>query len=270
MPVYFASELEGVATFWRIFRRDGVTLGFTSHNRDLVFGSIRHRAAPGMRPSAIRLSSDLSADSAEVEGALTHYAISADDLSAGLFDAATIQIGAVNWEVLEYDVLYSGTIGNIDNQRGEFSAELKSAKSALEQDLVPRTSPTCRAEFCGPQCGLSPVRYSSKIVIEAIDHNLNTVTISGLTASNYIDGQLRFLGGIQCGLTFGIIKAQGSVFTLDRPIHENMSAGIAAQLREGCDHTLTTCDSRFQNSLNFRGEPYLPGNDLISRYAVPK
>ena len=49
--VYFASELETAATWWRIHRRDGISLGFTTHDRDLWFGGILHRAAPGMLPS---------------------------------------------------------------------------------------------------------------------------------------------------------------------------------------------------------------------------
>ena len=47
--VFYRQALEGVATFWRIRRRDGVTLGLTSHDRDLWFDGVRHRAAPGMR-----------------------------------------------------------------------------------------------------------------------------------------------------------------------------------------------------------------------------
>jgi hypothetical protein len=29
---------------------------------------------------------------------------------------------------------------------------------------------------------------------------------------------------------------------------------------------LATCGGRFGNALNFRGEPYLPGIDLLTRY----
>jgi uncharacterized phage protein (TIGR02218 family) len=35
---------------------------------------------------------------------------------------------------------------------------------------------------------------------------------------------------------------------------------------EGCDKRLETCRDRFANTLNFRGEPHLPGNDLLTRY----
>ena len=81
--VWFAGELETVATFWQVLRRDGVALGFTSHDRDLWFAGLLHRAAPGMVPSAIRRSADVEPDSAEVQGALSHAAISAEDLVAG-------------------------------------------------------------------------------------------------------------------------------------------------------------------------------------------
>ena len=69
--VFFRDELEPAATFWRVLRRDGVTLGFTSHDRDLWLGGVLHRAAPGMLPSAVRRTADLGADSVDVEG-FTH------------------------------------------------------------------------------------------------------------------------------------------------------------------------------------------------------
>ena len=43
-------------------------------------------------------------------------------------------------------------------------------------------------------------------------------------------------------------------------------AGDLVELIEGCDKRLATCAGRFANAVNFRGEPYLPGNDLLTRY----
>ena len=31
----------------------------------------------------------------------------------------------------------------------------------------------------------------------------------------------------------------------------------------GCDRTHTTCRDKFSNILNFRGEPYIPGQDFV-------
>ena len=48
--IWFSSELETVATWWRIERVDGVALGFISHDRNVAFGGITYRTAPGMVP----------------------------------------------------------------------------------------------------------------------------------------------------------------------------------------------------------------------------
>jgi len=273
MRVFFDRELDNVATFWRVFRRDGITLGFTSHDRDLTFDGIRHRAAPGMLPAAIRMTSDISDDSAEVEGALSHDSIRETDLAAGLYDEARIAIGAVDWETLENHTLYSGRLGQIEDDTNGFSAQLLSAKHVLELDLVPRTSPTCRATFCGPGCGLSAVRFTTIKVIADIDRDANQLALSDVlseaAADSLIDGQLRFLDGPQTGGAFGIINASGAWITLDRPIADGLQIGAKAEVREGCDHTLSTCAGRFGNATNFRGEPFLPGNDLLARYGQP-
>ena len=34
----------------------------------------------------------------------------------------------------------------------------------------------------------------------------------------------------------------------------------------GCDKRLATCIDRFANVLNFRGEPYVPGQDALTHY----
>ncbi len=269
MAVFFANELEPVATYWRIFRRDGIAMGFSSHNKALWFGGIRHRGAPGMVPSAIRRTTDVGADSAEVSGALSHDSIREADLAAGLFDGAQIEIGAVNWETLEHDAVYSGSIGQVEHGNRGFNVELRSAKTLLDRDLVPRTSPTCRAVFCGKECALSAPKFIHRKHVDTIDYADNSVRCAGIDSSRFVDGVLRFLQGPQTGVPFSIVFAEDETLFLDRPIAPDTRAGSPVNLQEGCDHTLATCHSRFDNAVNFRGEPFLPGNDLLTRYPVP-
>ncbi|WP_126172196.1 DUF2163 domain-containing protein [Altericroceibacterium xinjiangense] len=265
--VFFREELEGTATFWRIRRRDGVTLGFTSHDRDLWFDGVRHRAAPGMVPSAIRRTADLQADSAEVRVALSHDAISAHDLAAGRFDAARVAIGVVDWETLDRATLYRGEIGTIGQEAGGFTAELRSAKADLEVDPVPRTSPTCRAQFCGPGCLLSPARFTHEAVLLEIDFPENRVRFSGgPPASDCADGSVRWIDGPQAGIRMEVTIVEGGWLTLDAELDPELLPGLHALVREGCDHTIATCHTRFANAVNFQGEPFLPGNDLLARY----
>ncbi len=265
--LWFSESLETVATFWRVARSDGVTLGFTTHDGDLWFDGVLHRAVPGMMPSAIRRSADLEPDSAEVEGALSHESISSADLAAGRFDGARVAIGVVDWESLENHVLYRGAIGSVTEEASKFTAQLFSRKAELQHDPVPRTSPTCRAAFCGPGCTLSAVRYTHRATVISAQLNQNALTVSSATdPALFLGGTLRVCDGALAGQSAEIISVSGSQLVLSSPLDEAPVAGTRLRLTEGCDRTIATCASRFANAINFQGEPYLPGNDMIARY----
>jgi len=267
---WFSQELETVAMFWRLARRDGVTFGFTTHDRDLWFNGVLHRAAPGMLPSAIRRSADFEPDSAEVEGALSHHSIDAADVSAGRFDGARVAIGLVDWESLDTFVLYRGAIGTVADQAGKFTAALVSRKAELQRDPVPRTSPSCRAAFCGPGCTLSAARFTHPAKLLDIDVDTNSIAVDTSPArSAFAGGELRWLDGPLAGLSTAVSGVSGARLVLTNPIDAALPAGVRLRLREGCDRTIATCANRFANGANFRGEPYLPGNDFITRYPSP-
>ena len=267
---FFASELDTAASWWRIYRKDGVTLGFTTHDRDLWFGGVLHRAAPGMLPSAIRRTIALTDDEAEVEGALGHDTIRAEDLGAGRFDGARIESGVVDWQSLEHASLYSGAIAEIIQDAAGFSARLRSSKADLDIDPVPRASPSCRARFCGPGCTLSADRFTHRARASAVDHEANTVTFAVASPADFLRGEVRWLDGPHTGMTMQVIEVVGGAFRLDASLDAGASVGHRALLREGCDHTIATCAARFANAINFQGEPHLPGNDLLTRYPQPR
>jgi len=268
--IWFSGALETTATFWRILRRDGIALGFTAHDRDLWFDGVLHRAAPGMIPSAIRKSAGFEPDSAEVRGALAHDAISSKDLAAGRFDGAELRIGIVDWATGESEILYAGTIGGITEEETGFIAELVSRKAELQRDPTRRTSPGCRAEFCGPGCNLSPTGFTHEAVLATVDFAANAVgLVTGAAPADLVGGFIRWLDGPHAGSRMTILGAGTGGLVLDVPLDAALAAGAAAFVREGCDRTLDTCATRFGNAVNFQGEPFLPGNDMITRYPIP-
>lgn len=268
MRRFLATELEGVATYWTIKRRDGVTLGFTSHNRDLRIDGIPHRAAPGMVPSAIRRSARLERDAVEVDGVLSHDLITAEDLQNGRYENARVAIGVVDWETREHASLFHGDLAGVTVGKGEFQAELRSSKARLDIDVVPRTSPTCRAGFCDDACQLNPAAYTHLANVVTCDLDTNSVDFAFGTASQHFQhGTAKWIDGPHAGVTMEIMDVVDGAMVFDSPLSTAPLPGTLAMLREGCDHTLATCHSRFGNARNFRGEPHLPGNDLLTRTA---
>jgi uncharacterized phage protein (TIGR02218 family) len=89
---------------------------------------------------------------------------------------------------------------------------------------------------------------------------------AGEPAGNaYGGGRLRWFGGANSGLEDGIAVSDGATVTLRVPARFE-GAGALVELIEGCDGRIETCSARFGNAVNFRGEPYLPGTDLLTRY----
>jgi len=50
------------------------------------------------------------------------------------------------------------------------------------------------------------------------------------------------------------------------PMGYAIEPGDAFAIHPGCDKRLDTCIARFANVLNFRGEPYVPGQDALMSY----
>lgn len=48
-----------------------------------------------------------------------------------------------------------------------------------------------------------------------------------------------------------------------------IAAGDTFTVTAGCDKTFATCHDRFDNVVNFRGFPHIPGNDFVIRYPLP-
>jgi uncharacterized phage protein (TIGR02218 family) len=154
MAAFLQPELTTLAYLWRIERRDGVTLGFTSHDRDLVRGGLVYRAAPGMVPSAVERSDGFDADSVELAGALTSDALTADDLIAGRWDGAALFLSAIDWTDPQGEAvpLVRGELGSIETGDGGFTAELRGPSAMLDAPVCEETSPECRASLGDPRC----------------------------------------------------------------------------------------------------------------------
>lgn len=57
-----------------------------------------------------------------------------------------------------------------------------------------------------------------------------------------------------------------NTITIFLPAPFLVTAGVKVRLYPGCDKRSETCSSRFSNILNFRGEPFIPGQDEITSY----
>ena len=70
-----------LAWCWRITRADGVTFGFTDHDRTLSFDGTEFEPESGLTASEVRSGSDLSVDAQDAQGVLSSDRITETDIS---------------------------------------------------------------------------------------------------------------------------------------------------------------------------------------------
>jgi uncharacterized phage protein (TIGR02218 family) len=246
-----------------------VCLGFTSHDRDLEIGGLVYRSAPGMLPSAISISDDFDASTLDVTGALTSDSIREADLSAGRWDRAAVALFLVDWEDPggERLALARGELGDVTVKANGFEAELRGPAALLERPVAEQTSPGCRAELGDRRCRVDMAgRLRVTRVIAAPAENVVEVADAPGASGAYGFGRLRWIGGSNSGLESPIAASEGAELVLQEPPPFPIEAGDLVEIREGCDKSFATCTGRFANGENFRGEPHLPGMDLLTRY----
>jgi uncharacterized phage protein (TIGR02218 family) len=265
IPAWLTAPIVPLAWCWRIERRDGVTLGLTTHDRDLIIGGLIYRAAPGIRPSAIRQAMGLDADRMDIEGALTADALNSADLASGRWNGAQLTLLVTNWEdaAAQAIVVAEGRLGEVAWQGQSFSAELRGGRDWLEQPVVPVTSAGCRADLGDARCRVALAPLTVRRIVTAVDGQ--QVTVADAPAG-LVHGRLRWLNGAMRGLRTMIIAQDGDALTLADMRPDGVAVGAAVELIAGCDKRAETCRLRFANIENFRGEPHLPGIDLLTRY----
>jgi uncharacterized phage protein (TIGR02218 family) len=219
-----------------------------------------------MTPAAVTRSLGLEPHSAEVAGALSSEALDEDDLSLGRWDGARVRLTVVDWQAPDASAiqLMAGEIGSVSIDGESFSADLNGAAVALQGPVCPATSSECRAEFGDKRCRVDLAGRTT--VAHVLSSDGGSLTLDVAVDDRFVLGRLRYLSGGNCGLSTVVLSATGSVVQVRDLPRATVETGCRIELREGCDKRFETCVSRFDNAANFRGEPHLPGNDLLTRY----
>lgn len=270
LAAHLAGEVTTLATCWRLERADGWVRGFTDHDRELVVDGLTYVASTGFLPSAIKTASDLSVDNLDVDGFLDDAALKAEDLIAGLFDGARIEVFIVNWADLAQGrlLLRKGFLGEIKRADQRFSAEIRGLSNRLQQTAGKLYSRLCRVDLGSSECGvaLGP-RTDTYAVTQVIA--ADTVRIVTARATGFFTfGKATFTTGANAGAVNEVLLHDGQTIRLFVPMPRPIVVGDQIVLVAGCDKTPETCNAKFANILNFRGEPHIPGNDKVFSYPV--
>jgi len=273
---HLATGLTTVCRAWAVVRRDGVTLGFTDHDRGFSFDGIAFRADAGMSARAIVQGTGLAVDNSEALGVLSDASLREEDIDSGRLDGAEVRLWLVNWRDPGQRMLrFRGTIGEIRRGSGAFHAELRGLTEALNQPQGRVIQRPCGAVLGDARCGfdLATVGYAVSLPAEVVlaRRVFGFALLDTFQDRWFERGRLVMQSGDAAGLS-GMIKhdrlaADGSrEIELWEPIRAVIAPGDTVRIEAGCDKRVETCRLKFNNILNFQGFPFIPGEDWLTSF----
>ena len=96
----------------------------------------------------------------------------------------------------------------------------------------------------------------------------------GTRPTGFFDqGFLTFTSGANAGRKSEVLRhardGDGDHIELWQAMAAPIGVGDGFTISAGCDKRFSTCRDRFDNVVNFRGFPHMPGNDFALSYPVP-
>jgi uncharacterized phage protein (TIGR02218 family) len=196
------------------------------------------------------------------------------DVVRGLYDNATVKFSIVDYTntALGEIILMTGILSVFElTDRGRGSFEIRGLLTRGEARIGEYYSAECRADLGDTRCGVTLASFQDTGDVHLVERPTSLqVNFAGNPADGFYSfGVLTFTSGDNNGRSLEIMS-QGAVDgTYDRLVLPlafpfTPQVGDTFTVTAGCDHKKATCISKFNNLLNFRGEPFVPGMDIMN------
>jgi uncharacterized phage protein (TIGR02218 family) len=254
----------GLCLCWHIVRSDGVQVFLTNHDKELVYdlgGTLRvFEPTSAFSGSAVESKEGMTVDNMNVM-ALDSPALREEDLIAGKYDDAQITIYLAQWTHPQTGLLAlkKGYFGEIKGMGQSFDVEVRGLSERIQRRQGLTYSLECSANLGDARCTRSLVDLTFTGTVTSQIHDDRTFVISVSQPDGYFQyGTLRFLSGNNANRKVEVLGYQASRITLMERMPFPVSFGDQLEVVAGCDKLASTCKTKFNNLLNFRGFPFMP------------
>jgi uncharacterized phage protein (TIGR02218 family) len=264
-----------LTTCWKLERTDGQVFGFTAYDTDLLIDGMVYVARTGFSPTDLDSNSSLAVDNLNANGVLDSDLLTEEELATGKWDFAAVEIFLVNAKNIGQgrDILVSGRLGEVKVGRVGFEAEVRGLANAYAQSHNLTYQPGCRATLGDSKCrvDLAPFTFEGTLTAVSPD-GLTLFDIDRTEPNGFFDfGNVRMTSGKSNGLVMEVKTFEAGQMGLQLEFGPGVEAGDTYTIQVGCGKRYQEdCIGRFNNGINFRGEPHLPGMDKILLFGGQK
>lgn len=276
---HIAQDTTALCNLFRITRKDAQVFRFTNHDRDIPMSDGIYKAATGFNVSDLKNSTGLGVDNLEIATIFDDASITEDDLEAGMWDEATLEIMSVVWSDPSLGVRLKtrSTLGQVRYDGWAYTVEALGLTDALTTNVGRLISPGCDANLGDFRCGKNLTNFTFPAEVTTVvdrgyfaaDIDFGIATPQNISYFHY--GLVVWLTGANTGRWMEIkYDPDDSVaIHLLLPMQSEVVVGDTFNIIAGCDKQFSTCVNKFSNYVNFRGFPHVPGTDrLINVYRL--
>lgn len=155
-------------------------------------------------------------------------------------------------------IIFNGFVSQISMENNIIMITALSNLAKLNYSFCQLYSPLCRECIGSKKCGIDVNQYKATgMIINVISNNCfqgNHQENKSTPTGYYRYGMIKFTNGKLKGISMQIKdEIDGNIHLLQNT--KMLSIGNCYEIYAGCDKTLTTCKEKFNNVINFRGEP---------------
>lgn len=268
MDAALAATTTYLCRIWELTLANGQEFFFTDLTNDITVGGQLYKFDPGIRVSAVVKSAGGQPDNAQIEVLTSSDFMTQNRLRQGSLRNASFNMWVVDWRDPDYYgkiELFGGGVGEQKyNNKGQIDLGLNSQIGGSSNSQIGEVySKQCRALLGDTRCKFDLEGAKVAVEITAIENNgysFISDSLIGLDDDYYKFGKVTWDSGLNSGLTDEIkanVKATGKA-TLTLYPRNPLVIGDTGFVYPGCDYQVSTCGTKFNNLLNFRGEPYVP------------
>lgn len=273
---------------WTVRRKDGISYSLTDFNEKIEIAGYPYLFVPGgFDQSARQRQTTMKDENLTLAGFLSSDLITDTDIYAGLYEDATIQHLFVDWRVPEFgpisksDYLISGLKFTGEIWEAELTGLTSKAKPKVgyshtrscphdlgESSVVSGVEMKCGVDL--PSLTVFDVRVSSTITSRS-DFRANINDISSGPGDDYYNlGLIVWKTGANAGVESEVqdyVEATRQI-TLQTSVPFDIAEDDEFDISPGCDKGISTthgCNTKFSNSAQFGGDPFMPGTDRLFR-----
>lgn len=259
----------------RLTRQDGVVIGLTDHDAPLTFDGTDFDPADGFEASQESAALGPVAGEWDLKAAFSDERLNQQDLLAGRFDGASVETFLVDWRSTQArDLTSSGTLGEVTSRDGLFQAEVRGPFAAFDRVRGRVFAARCDAELGDARCKVNLDQLSFRIDRQpssiAAPNSLQFAGLETYPTSHFDGGTAHILSGEAEGATIRIraheLADDLATITLWHAPPASLTLTDTIRLTAGCDKSFASCTQKFANGENFRGFPFMPGDDFALSY----